>query len=43
MNPKHREHEEMLDWVGGNFDPEHFDIEEVEFENPNQRLKYTLG
>ena len=42
-NPKHREHKEMLDWVGGSFDPEHFDIKEVVFENPAQRLKYALG
>ena len=42
-NPKHREHKEMLDWVGGSFDPEHFDIKEVAFENPAQRLKYALG
>jgi hypothetical protein len=33
----------MLDWVGGSFDPEHFDIKEVVFENPAQRLKYALG
>ena len=42
-NPKHREHKEMIDWVGGSFDPEHFDIKEVAFENPAQRLKYALG
>lgn len=42
-NPKHPEHKEMLDWVGGSFDPEHFDIKEVVFENPAQRLKYALG
>jgi len=42
-NPKHREHKEMLDWVGGSFDAEHFDIKEVVFENPAQRLKYALG
>ena len=23
--PRHREHEAMLEWIGGNFDPEHFD------------------
>jgi len=28
-DPKHPEHEEMLEWVGGEFDPEHFDIAEV--------------
>jgi len=28
-DPNHPEHEETLDWVGGEFDPEHFDIAEV--------------
>ncbi|HEY86396.1 MAG TPA: plasmid pRiA4b ORF-3 family protein [Chloroflexi bacterium] len=34
-NPKHPEHEDMLEWVG-EFDPEAFDLDEV-----NARLKYT--
>ena len=29
QNPKHKEHEEMLEWVGGKFDPEAFDINRV--------------
>jgi hypothetical protein len=29
QNPKHPEHEEMLEWAGGEFDPEAFDIEAV--------------
>lgn len=29
QNPKHLEQEEMLEWVGGEFDPEAFDIEAV--------------
>ena len=33
-NPKHPEHEDLLDWVGGDFDPEAFDLEDV-----NKRLK----
>ena len=28
-NPDHRRHEEMLEWVGGEFDPERFDLESV--------------
>jgi Plasmid pRiA4b ORF-3-like protein len=28
-NPDHRRHEETLEWVGGEFDPEAFDIEAV--------------
>lgn len=28
-DPDHPEHEEMLEWVGGEFDPEEFDIEDL--------------
>jgi hypothetical protein len=28
-DPNHPEHESMLDWIGGEFDPEAFDLEEV--------------
>ena len=28
-SPDHPEHESMLDWVGGRFDPEDFDLQEV--------------
>ena len=28
-NPNHKQHEEMLEWVGGEFDPEAFDLEAV--------------
>lgn len=29
QDPKHEEHEDTLEWVGGEFDPEEFDLEEV--------------
>jgi Plasmid pRiA4b ORF-3-like protein len=29
QDPQHPEHEEMLAWVGGEFDPEAFDVDEV--------------
>ena len=29
QNPNHKEHAEMLEWVGGKFDPEAFDINKV--------------
>ncbi|MBX2890451.1 MAG: plasmid pRiA4b ORF-3 family protein [Saprospiraceae bacterium] len=32
-DPKHPEHESMLEWVGGEFDAEEFEVEEV-----NERL-----
>lgn len=28
-NKKHKQHKELLEWVGGSFDPDHFDLEEV--------------
>lgn len=28
-NPRHAQHGEMLEWVGGEFDPEKFDLEET--------------
>ena len=33
-DPKHEEHEETLEWIGGEFDPEEFDVGAV-----NQSLK----
>ncbi|NQE05353.1 hypothetical protein C5S32_05740 [ANME-1 cluster archaeon GoMg1] len=42
-NPEHEEHEEMLEWVGGEFDPEHFDVEEVRFADPDKRHKMAFG
>ena len=33
-DPKHPEHEEYLEWIGGCFDPEEFDLDEV-----NQKLR----
>ena len=33
-NVNHSEHEDMLEWVGGEFDPEEFDMKYV-----NERLK----
>lgn len=42
MDPEHEEHEEMLGWVGGDFDPEHFDIEEIFFDDPDDRWEYAF-
>lgn len=38
-NPKHKEHKQMLEWVGGEFDPEDFDADEVSFDDPDERRK----
>lgn len=34
-DPEHPEHDEYLEWIGGEFDPEHFDLDEV-----NDRLRH---
>jgi hypothetical protein len=41
-NPDHEEHEEWLEWAGGEFNPECFDSKEVVFDNPNQRWKLAF-
>ncbi len=28
-DPNHKEHKEMLEWIGGEFDPEEFNVDEV--------------
>ena len=35
QDPQHSEHEEMLEWVGGEFDQEAFDLDEVNRELQN--------
>jgi hypothetical protein len=30
QDPKHEQHDELLEWVGGEFDPEEFDLEETD-------------
>ena len=42
MNPNHEKHEEMLEWAGGEFAPEHFDIKEVHFDDPDKRWKIAF-
>ena len=31
-DPKHEEHEDYMEWIGGEFDPEEFDLEEINAE-----------
>jgi len=38
-DPKHEEYEEMLEWVGGEFDPELFDADNIVFSDPDKRLR----
>ncbi|HDQ15752.1 MAG TPA: plasmid pRiA4b ORF-3 family protein [Bacteroidetes bacterium] len=42
-NPKHKEHKEMLEWIGGEFDSEHFDVKEVKFIDPDKHRRDALG
>lgn len=41
-NPAHKEYEETLEWVGGSFDPERFDLKGVHFDNPKKRWKLAF-
>jgi len=29
IDPKHENHDDMVEWLGGPFDPEHFDLKEI--------------
>ena len=42
-DPDHEEYEEMIEWVGGEFDPEYFEVKDVRFEDPDQRHKIAFG
>ncbi len=37
QNPAHEQHEELLDWIGGGFDPEWFSLDEVNRRMPKFR------
>ncbi len=37
--PHHPERKELLEWVGGKYDPDKFDPEKVKFDNPTKRWK----
>ncbi len=36
-DPTHEQHDDMLDWTGGDFDAEHFDPAKVKFDDPQER------
>ena len=38
QNPKHEEHESMLEWVGGEFDPDELDIKLINSHLKNLKL-----
>lgn len=39
----HEEHERMMEWLGGEFDSEYFDLTEVDFDDPDSRRKIAFG
>lgn len=41
-DPAHEEHDDMLQWLGGTFDPERFDAGTVKFDDPQERWKRTF-
>ena len=38
-DPKHERHRELLDWLGGAFDPDAFDAAEITFDDPRKRWR----
>jgi len=42
-NPEHEEYEDLMNWVGGKFDPEFFDPQKVRFMDPVKRRKSAFG
>lgn len=42
-NPQDEEYEEMLEWLGGKFDPDHFLPGKVKFDNPAKRWKAAFS
>ena len=42
-DPEHEQHEELLEWAGGAFDPEAFDPSQVRFDDPTERWQNAFG
>lgn len=43
MDPKHEQHEDMLQWAGKDFEPERFAPNQVPFDDPLMRWKNAFG
>ncbi|MBC8185154.1 plasmid pRiA4b ORF-3 family protein [candidate division KSB1 bacterium] len=39
-DPNHEQYEETIEWLDGQYDPEHFEPDEVFFDDPADRLKF---
>jgi hypothetical protein len=33
----------MMGWLGGELNPEHLDVKEVSFDDPDKRRKFAFG
>lgn len=42
-DPKHEDHDQLLAWVGGSYDPDDFDPAKVVFDDPRRRLLMAFG
>ena len=42
-DPSHEEHDSMLQWLGGRFDPERFNAKTVKFDDPRKRWALAFG
>ena len=42
-NPRHEEYEEMITWLGGKYDPEEFNPDEIKFDNPKKRWEHAFS
>lgn len=42
QDKQHPEHEEMMKWVGGSYDPDGFDAKRVEFDDPRKRWRQAF-
>lgn len=42
-DPNDEEHEDMLTWVGGSYDPNHFEANAVNFADPDKRWEIAFG
>jgi hypothetical protein len=42
QDPTHEEHESMLEWLGGRFDPDRFEPKRVKFDDPARRYKLAF-
>ncbi len=39
----HERHEELSDWIGGSFDPEAFQADQIIFDDPQERWRLAFG